>query len=334
MAIQVDLVLPGLFNLPATGISADSIKKELPALNTLLRFGLKQHNHFHDIDDILSDCLGMDTNSMLPFASAYATELSTEQSSNNVLFRGIHLKPDLRNAFVIPLAENEELQNDLSHLINGLKPLFKEDCDISDLHNGLWLMHLKLCQPPNHYPHHLSIVGRKVDQYIEQSRKALPWYQLMNEMQMFLHSHEVNQKRLVNGQLPINSLWCWGAGSFREPKRQKHIWYCDDSLMQSYARRAGILDQPIKSIAQADFYQDALIVDFSLLQALKSVDVQDLALLLMETEKNILQPLLKSVKKGKAELHLRAGSDFDLLLSRQSMFKFWRSTTNYFDWLE
>ncbi len=333
MAVQVDLALPGLFNLPAADICADGVSIKLPALDTLLRFGHKQDNRYYEIDGILGDCLGMDDSKKIPFASAFTNDKTAGQSGNRILFRGVHLKPDLRNAFVVPLNENEAYQDDISFLINDLKGLFKLDCDIEDLGNGLWLMHSNLCQPPDHYPHYLSIVGRKVDQYIEQSRSALPWYQLINEMQMFLHSHEVNQKRLANGQLPINSLWCWGAGSFQMPQRQKRIWYCDDALVQVYARQADILDQPLKNITSADFSEDALIVDFSLLQALKSTDELNSRALLTKVEENTFLPLLKAVRKGKIDLHLRAGHDFDLLISRQSMLKFWRGTTQFIDWL-
>jgi len=334
MTVQVDLVLPGLFNLPAMDFNADGTSRELTALNSLLRFGHKQPNNFHDIDAMLGNCLGMDDSKKIPFASAFTKEQTAEQSGNEILFRGVHLKPDLRNAFVIPLNENGNYQEDITLLINDLKELFKQDCNVSDLGNGLWLMHSNLCQLPDHYPHYLSIVGRKVDQYIEQSRSALPWYQLINEMQMFLHSHEVNQNRLAKGQLPINSLWCWGAGSFQMPQHQKHVWYCDDVLIQAYARKAGILDQPLKNIMLADICEDALVVDFSLLHALKSVNDQDAGSLLVEIEKNILQPLLKAVKSGKVELHLRAGHDFDLLITRQSLMKFWRRATSIVDWLE
>ncbi len=333
MAIQVDLVLPGLFKLPATEIDVERFNNDFPALKRLLRFANRQPNNLHDIDAMLSDCLGFDPSTKIPFASAFAKGKSAEQAENEVLFRGVHLKPDLRNAFVMPLDENDEYLEDLNILINDLGELFKQDCDTKDLGSGYWMMRSKICQPPAHYPHYLSIVGRKVDQYVEQSRSALPWYQLINEIQMFLHAHEVNQKRQINGQLPINSLWCWGGGSFLPPQRQKQIWYCDDNLIQAYSRRSGIRDQPLKNIAHTDFYQETLIVDFSILQALKSTIDQDPGSLLSKIEMQVFKPLLKAVTKGQVDLRLRAGGDFDLLLTGRSMLKFWRRTTSLTDWL-
>ncbi len=41
---------------------------------------------------------------------------------------------------------------------------------------------------------------------------ALRWAALLNELQMLLHSHPVNQARETRGQPAINSLWPWGGG--------------------------------------------------------------------------------------------------------------------------
>ena len=333
MTTQVDLVLPGLFNLSATDVHAGNAEFELSVLNTLLRFGHQQTNHNHDIDDVLVDCLGLDPERKLPFASAFTHESSASLPGRGIIFRGVHLKPDLRNAFLMPLSDDSRFHKDFNIIINELQELFKQDCDIDDLGNGFWLMHLKQCQPPGHYPHYLSVVGRKVDQYIEQSRHALPWYQLINEMQMFMHSHAVNQQRQADGELLINSLWCWGAGQFQMPLLQKSTWYCDDGLMQGYAGRAGIACQPLHNLVLADFGEDALIIDLSLQQALKSTEDQNTGAIIDRIEKQILQPLLAGIGKGKIQLRLRAGHDFDLLLTRRSMLKFWRKSTRFVEWL-
>lgn len=50
-------------------------------------------------------------------------------------------------------------------------------------------------------------------------RGALPtgvdapyWHQLFNEIQMLLFAHPLNQTREASGELPVNSVWLWGAG--------------------------------------------------------------------------------------------------------------------------
>lgn len=332
VASQVDLILPGLFNLPANELDPSLVDRQLPSLNHLLRFGHRQPNALFEMDSILSDCLGLDASRILPFASAFAGEKDVGQG-NQVLCRAVHLKADVRNAFAIPLDDMEETQKDIFILINDLSKIFKQDCELSDLGDGLWLMRLNECQPPTHYPHYLSIVGHKVDQYIEQSRAALPWYQLMNEMQMFLHSHDVNQKRLLDGRLPINSLWCWGAGEFIQPQSTHTHWYCDELTLKAYAERTDIEYQPVSMVANKEAIDNSLIVDLSLLDALKSPGDQNLSKLLLRLETGLFEPLLKQVKAGQIKLQLRPGHEHDLVISSSSRYRFWKKPTNLIDWL-
>ena len=327
---QVDLVVPGLFQLPGHELDANFLARQIPSLNRMLRFASPVSNSLVDFDSILADCLGLENSQGIPFASAFIDQQSAEQAGN-VLFRPVHLKPDMRNAFALPLEINQEIENNISIIIKDLSELFKVDCDITELGDGLWLMRLKQCRPPQHYPHYLSVVGRKVDQYIEQSRSSLPWYQLINEMQMFLHSHALNQQRLLDGKLPINSLWCWGAGEFLDPKVRHTIWYCDDEVTRRYADKAGINHQPVSAVCKSEIAGDVLVIDLSILKALKSSEASDLQALLASLETSLFSPLVRAVKTGKVSLRLRAGHETDLILSRISSLKRWRNAVSLAD---
>ncbi len=76
---------------------------------------------------------------------------------------------------------------------------------------------------------------------------------------------------------------------------------------------------------------DTLIVELALLQALKSSQDVDLSTLLASLEYHLFKPLFKAVKAGQINLRLRAGHDFDFLLSRVSTFKFWRKPSTLTD---
>jgi hypothetical protein len=45
-----------------------------------------------------------------------------------------------------------------------------------------------------------------------QGRDAVRWRALGNEIQMLLHGHPLNRKRLEAGRPPISGLWLWGGG--------------------------------------------------------------------------------------------------------------------------
>ena len=54
-----------------------------------------------------------------------------------------------------------------------------------------------------------AVAGRRVDGEIS----GLPLARWLNEVQMFLHGHPVNEQRRDIGQPEINSLWLWGGGT-------------------------------------------------------------------------------------------------------------------------
>lgn len=53
---------------------------------------------------------------------------------------------------------------------------------------------------------------RSVDDCLPQGPRGLDWRKWMNEVQMLLHEHPINQAREARGQPAINSVWPWGAG--------------------------------------------------------------------------------------------------------------------------
>ena len=55
--------------------------------------------------------------------------------------------------------------------------------------------------------------GRSVDPNLPRGPAAAAWHARMNEVQMLLHAHPVNEAREARGQMPVNSLWFWGAGT-------------------------------------------------------------------------------------------------------------------------
>jgi hypothetical protein len=64
---------------------------------------------------------------------------------------------------------------------------------------------------------------------------------LMNEAQMLLHAHPVNEAREARGELPINSVWLWGGG--RQPQVVGGHWVsvtADDPAALGLARLAGV----------------------------------------------------------------------------------------------
>lgn len=57
-----------------------------------------------------------------------------------------------------------------------------------------------------------AVMGKNIYALFPTGEDQPYWQQLLNEIQMLLHSHEVNEQREEQQHFPINSLWFWGAG--------------------------------------------------------------------------------------------------------------------------
>ncbi len=65
--------------------------------------------------------------------------------------------------------------------------------------------------------------GRAIRDCLPQGDTAMRWNALANELQMLLHDHPVNIAREARGQLPVNSLWLWGAGRMNLPAKRPFV---------------------------------------------------------------------------------------------------------------
>lgn len=337
MAGKIELVLPGLFDLPPAEITP-APGTELKALNHILRLSTERSNRLYTIDAMVQGALALEPTAAekpVGLALAQAQEAAADRPSERLLlFQAVHLRPDLHTAMFVPIQVNEINLDDISILINDLGDLFKVDCDIEEIADGIYLMELREFDAPLHYPHPLSVMGKAANPYIEQSRRDLEWYKLLNEMQMFLHQHEVNQRRLRDELLPINSLWFWGGGVRPGYRANGIACFCDDRLISRFLRDLNLSTAALADISGLDAGVDALVIDLRLLEMLKTGIASDIESLLRDLDENLLQPLLRLQQRDRRRLLLRAGFEFDFELGPFSALRFWRAARGLGDWIE
>lgn len=318
---NIDVIIPGLFQLPPQELNERFLPSRLPSLNHILRYSTKHPQNLFEFEPLLADSLGLTSVNSLPFASAFE---SRQAGKAALLCEAVHLKPDMHNAYILPLDKSDTTNKHISLLINDISSFFKVDFNLSIVNENIWLMELHQCPAPRLLPHSLSVIGRKADPYIKQSREVLDWYQLINEVQMFMHSHEVNQQRIREGQLTINSLWCWGSGEPLKLENRNINCFCDDYITARFLENAGLNRQKIVDIERATQAKRNICIDLGLLQALKTPSGQDLVTELERIETVILRPLLEQVQRGQVRLRLRTGHNTDFEIGKYSTLKFWR----------
>jgi hypothetical protein len=328
----VQVLLPGLFDLPLEELDSELLRERLPNLNFILGRSTPRANQDYSIDALLARALLPQTGdggAGLAMASAFADD--DQAGERLMLVKAIHLRADMHGAIAIPIPEEPQNIHDIDIIINDLSDYFKVDCDISSVVGGLYLLRLRHFDPPTHYPHPLSVLGKNVNSFIEQSRSVMPWYRLVNEFQMFMHQHPLNAQRLQQGRLPINSLWAWGAGA-APAATARPLLYCDDPLLRRFGESLGMkLESCSKLQGDADL-GDTLIVDLRLLQLLKAGDDARLDALLLEIENRLLKPLLQAQQRRPVPLLLRAAYRLDFALGARARFKLWRRPGSLLDW--
>jgi hypothetical protein len=72
-------------------------------------------------------------------------------------------------------------------------------------------------------------------EYMPVGEGATTYRNLLGEIEMALHDHEVNQRRVAAGQQPVNSLWLWGGGTAPERQmRPQPPLFANDPLLLGY----------------------------------------------------------------------------------------------------
>lgn len=85
-----------------------------------------------------------------------------------------------------------------------------------------------------------GVAGREAGGLLPAGNEGSVWRRRMNEAQMVLHAHPGNEAREARGELPVNSVWFWGAEELGPvPRRRFGEVVADDPLVRALAERGG-----------------------------------------------------------------------------------------------
>lgn len=167
--------------------------------------------------------------------------------------------------------------------------------------------------------------GRNSRFYLPQGKTALKWHGVMNEVQMVLYGHPINQACAERGALPPNSVWLWGGGRAVALSRPFDRVYGDSELAISFAQAANIAHARTLE-AKAEF-ENALYVSDGLSTALRRGDFHVWREFLLSFEQDCLTPLLGSLTAGEIDRItldvLQEGNSCRYELTRTMLWKVW-----------
>jgi hypothetical protein len=151
----------------------------------------------------------------------------------------------------------------------------------------------------------LECAGTDIDGRLTSGEVPASWHAFLNEAQMLLHAHPVNEAREARGERAINSVWLWGSGA--GPRDLQAAWAsvsAEEPIALGLARLAGKRALPL--VKGAREWMRMLPGEgrhLAVLDALRSsmalADGEGHAAALSRLERDWFAPLLEALKANR-----------------------------------
>jgi len=183
-------------------------KLAAPGFEWLLAHARCEQQPRRPFESALADCCGL---SAAPLGALRLLGEGNEAARNGqwLCADPVHLRFHQER---IILADAGAFELDDDEALAIIESLNAEFADIGQFHAASakrW--YLRLNAAVNHAAAPISAVaGRRVDSELPKGDSTLTRW--LNEVQMFLHGHPVNERRQAAGKPAVNSMWLWGGG--------------------------------------------------------------------------------------------------------------------------
>jgi hypothetical protein len=191
--------------------------------------------------------------------------------------------------------------------------------DLAQYRDHAWLVRcVEAVECTTHDPG--SLAGLDIHDYLPAGRDGARMRSRMNEIQMVLHEHPVNERRANTRAAAINALWLWGFGRLEALPRQlgatgRWTLFADDLWLRTFWQVHGGAERPLGAASAPD--GDALV-------AMTQPPTTDSAEALTEVDSSLFARLRRSLQEGTLhEVRLYDGARVHTL-DRRSRWRLWR----------
>ena len=242
--MHCELIVPGLF--------AEASGARAPGLELLLARGRSSNSESHSTEAWLQEAFGLQDQPLAAGALTLAAGGGAPGDDCWARADPVHLRLMRDRLIVVPAAAFPLTQEEARQLAEALNHHFASELALQAVEPDRWCARL-----PSPFDFDavspLDAAGRDVDLTSRIGGEAgKRWARLLNEVQMLLHSHPVNEAREARGEPIINSLWLWGVGrapSLAQPAFQSVN--ANDPIALGLGRLAGIRHRPLAPSASA-----------------------------------------------------------------------------------
>lgn len=326
---SITLVLPGL--LPAPPVVTDN---DLPACRLLTRLLSRADRSpcLRDYYRQLFAGFGMqpDDGRDCPIAPLGYLAETGRQPRYCLRADPVHLSASREGMALMDNAMIGLQPDEAEALANQLQPLFSEfQAELVTPHAAHWYIN-STDSPAIRTTPLPDVIARDVSTALPVGDDQTRWRQLFNEIQMMLHTCEINEARSSRGQLPVNSLWFWGGGTLPAAGAAAFDYCVSDD---PFVRGLGLLhDQAVDVLpASAEAVlekaargQHILVTDDTARRLKNYDDVPNWLGFLEKLEQNWLLPLQAAQKSGRIQQINVIIDGNHYAYRRRHQWRFWR----------
>ncbi len=224
-----------------------------------------------------------------------------------------HLRAGINGATLLAVGDMLQLSaEDSEALLRPLRPLFGDTGFTIDAPlPGHWYLRLPREAKPPVFVEANDALGADVFEHLPEGDAGRRWRSLLSEAQVTLHHHPVNAARVAAGQLPVNSLWFWGAGILPDHVSSPHAAVQSD-------------DEAVRALAHGAATPSPLADSYAPPEADTLFDLRH-ARDLQALQAQWLQPALQDLVAGRLQsmqLDFEDGHIIDL--NKRQRWRFWR----------
>lgn len=278
------------------------------------------------IDSRIMASLGISLSEEAELPVAYFRSVNQGMTSQSMwCLDPVHIQIDRDEAVLIA---NESLalnKDEAFQLIDDINKHFELDGLKVYYHNEYqWLLTGDIAV--NTFP--LSdVIYRNMNDHQPSGIDAIKWQKIINEVQMLLHEHPVNEKRAHQGLIAVNSLWIWGGGKLAEHNAQIDLVYANESLVADIAKVISVPHERLPAYLDSNHFRDkdTLMVITDQMHAVKQKDVFAWFKYLHLFDKEVLAPLFEFLQQGILnELILNSDTVSITFTKKELKKKFWQ----------
>lgn len=146
---------------------------------------------------------------------------------------------------------------DADELAVALRPLFDEAAVLVVDTPSTWNVRLAGDARVAAFTNPADALGVSLIDVLPDGEAGRAWRRLFNEVQILLHAHPVNARRIAAGKTPVNALWFWGEGALPDSVETglRYVASTDD-VLRGLAKMAGAirlepLPQALEAVGKA-----------------------------------------------------------------------------------